>query len=144
MKKYIGKKWGQLSQCQQQELMRTISGTIDGRDCSNVDDGECIVDFKNGISVVGYVVCHNADEGDYDICIDDDSILYDPEQGTIVENKKFKDLITLKDAANMFNKEESTLRRNISNGFFKEWQDCIKFGTTWVFDINALERKYGK
>lgn len=144
MKKLIGKKWSQLSKEKQEELLNSIVGTIDGRDCSNVYDGDCIVDFENGLSVIGKVICHNKDEGDYEVIIDNNSILYDPKDGCIVENEKFKGLISLKDAATMFNREESTLRRNISNGFFKEWQDCIKFGTTWVFDIEALERKYGK
>lgn len=62
----------------------------------------------------------------------------------MIKNKKFEGLISLKDAAKMFGKEESTLRRNISNGFFKEGEDCIKFGTTWVFDIDSLEKKYTK
>lgn len=138
MKKLIGKKWCQLSENQQLEL--TSKASI----WDNVKNGECIVDFTENLSISGSVICNNADEGDYDICINDDSILYDPKQGTIVENEKFKDLISLKDAAAMFNKEESTLRRNISNGFFKEWQDCIKFGTTWVFDVKSLEKKYRK
>lgn len=49
-------------------------------------------------------------------------------------NPKFEGLISLKD--------ESTLRRNIKNKKFIEGEDCVKFGTTWVFDINALEREY--
>lgn len=57
-------------------------------------------------------------------------------------NPKFEGLISLKDAAAKFNKDESTLRRNIKNKKFIEGEDCIKFGTTWVFDITALEREY--
>ncbi|MEG2832432.1 MAG: hypothetical protein RR923_06585 [Bacilli bacterium] len=57
-------------------------------------------------------------------------------------NPKFEGLISLKDAAVKFNKDESTLRRNIKNKKFIEGEDCIKFGTTWVFDITALEREY--
>ena len=56
---------------------------------------------------------------------------------------KFEGLISLKEAAIIFNKEESTLRRNISNGKFKKEIDCKKFGTTWVFDIESLKREYG-
>lgn len=65
----------------------------------------------------------------------------------LIENffrNKFEGLISLKEAGKLFNKEESTLRRNISNGKFTEGTDVKKFGTTWVFDINALEREYGK
>lgn len=141
MNKYIGKKWCQLTEEQQEELLSSIVDTIDGCDGSRVKNGECIVDFENGLSVVGIIT---ETEDDYCIEIDDNSIIYNSQEGAIIENEKFKDLISLKDAAKMFCKEESTLRRNISNGFFKEWQDCIKFGTTWVFDIKALEKKYGK
>jgi len=59
-------------------------------------------------------------------------------------NPKFEGLISLKDASIKFNKDESTLRRNIKNKKFIEGEDCIKVGTTWVFDINALEREYRK
>lgn len=59
-------------------------------------------------------------------------------------NSKFEGLISLADAAKLYNKKDGTLRRNIANGFFKEGIDCKKFGTVWVFDINALEKKYGK
>lgn len=58
-------------------------------------------------------------------------------------NKKFKGLISLKDAAAIFKRDESTLRRNIINGKFVENRDCKKFGTTWVFDIDALKKAYG-
>lgn len=144
MKKYIGKKWSQLTIEQQEELRSEIIGCIDASTGEEVEEGWCIVDFKSGLSIGGTVICHNKDEGDYEVIIDDDSILYDAEGGCIVENEKFKGLISLKDAGIMFNKEESTLRHAIKRGKFIEWVDCIKFGTTWVFDITALEREYGK
>lgn len=138
MKKLIGKKWSQLSGDVQVELMSKANVW------DNVKQGECIVDFDENLSVAGYIVCNNSDDGDYDVRIDDNAILYDPTEGTIVENEKFKDLISLQDAAKLYNKQDGTLRMNIKNGFFKEWEDCIKLGTTWVFDRKALEKKYGK
>lgn len=57
---------------------------------------------------------------------------------------KFDKLISLKDASSMFHKEESTLRRNIINGKFKENIDVKKFGKQWVFDLDSLEREYKK
>lgn len=57
-------------------------------------------------------------------------------------NDKFKGLISLADAAKLYNKKDCTLRLNIRNGFFKENIDCVKFGTTWVFDKEALIRAY--
>ena len=59
-------------------------------------------------------------------------------------NKKFEGLISLADASKLYGKKDGTLRMNIRNGFFKEGIDCMKFGTTWIFDIDALENKYGK
>lgn len=57
---------------------------------------------------------------------------------------KFDGLLSLKDASILFGKDESTLRRNISNGKFDIGKDCKKFGKQWVFDIKALEREYNK
>ncbi len=57
---------------------------------------------------------------------------------------KFDGLVSLKDASIIFKKDESTLRRNISNGKFKENEDVKKFGKQWVFDIDALKREYGE
>ena len=59
------------------------------------------------------------------------------------ENEKFKNLISLTDASELFGKDESTLRKNIKNGKFVEWKDCIKYGKSWVFDYEALEKIYG-
>jgi hypothetical protein len=63
---------------------------------------------------------------------------------TLQEKNKFISLITLKEACEMYQKAESTLKTNIKNGKFKEGVDVKKFGTTWVFDIKALEREYRK
>ncbi len=57
---------------------------------------------------------------------------------------KFEGLITLKDACVLYDKHESTLKTNIKNGKFVENIDVKKFGTTWVFDVKALEREYRK
>lgn len=73
MKNLKGKKWGQLTEEQQYDLLSRVVDTIDGCSSSKVRHGECIVDFDNGLSIAGYV---NA-ENDYDIEIDDNSILYD-------------------------------------------------------------------
>lgn len=59
-----------------------------------------------------------------------------------IRNDKFKNLISLTDASKVFEKDESTLRKNIKNGKFVEWVDCIKFGKSWVFDYSSLERMY--
>lgn len=130
--KLVGKKWGQLSEDQQYELLR-------GANPFECKEGDCIIDLNEYLSVAGRVI---NTEHDYYIEVEDDAIIYNPEEGSIILNEKFKGLITLKDASVMFNKEESTLRRNISNGVFIEHRDCIKFGTTWVFDIDSLKSFY--
>lgn len=57
---------------------------------------------------------------------------------------KFKRLVSLKEATEIFCKHESTLKTNIKNGKFVEGVDVRKFGKQWVFDIDALEREYGQ
>ncbi|UDN56631.1 helix-turn-helix domain-containing protein [Clostridioides sp. ES-S-0010-02] len=55
----------------------------------------------------------------------------------------FDELISIKDACELYKKGESTLRLNIKNKKFVVGTDCKKFGTTWVFKKTALEREYG-
>lgn len=64
------------------------------------------------------------------------------EKVKVIKNDKFKNLISLTDASKVFGKDESTLRKNIKNGKFIEWQDCIKFGKSWVFDYDSLDKFY--
>jgi len=51
-------------------------------------------------------------------------------------------LISLKEAAELYNRDESTLRRAISNGLLKEGIDCKKFGKQWVILRSSMERVY--
>lgn len=50
--------------------------------------------------------------------------------------------VTLQQASELYNKNDSTLRRNISNGKFKEGEDCYKEGKTWYIKKLALDREY--
>ncbi len=59
-------------------------------------------------------------------------------------NHNFEGLISLQDACKKYNKAETTLKTNIKNGKFKEGVDVKKFGNTWVFNVDALEREYRK
>lgn len=54
----------------------------------------------------------------------------------------FDDLLSLKEAAELYNREESTLRRAISNGKLVEGEDCKKFGKQWVIKKSSMERVY--
>ena len=51
-------------------------------------------------------------------------------------------LISLKEAAELYNRDESTLRRAISNGLLKEGIDCKKFGKQWVILRSSMDRVY--
>ena len=54
----------------------------------------------------------------------------------------WNELLSLKEAAELYNREESTLRRAISNGLLKEGIDCKKFGKQWVVLRSSMERVY--
>lgn len=126
-------KWKELTKEQKKELLKDTT--------FSKSKNEFIINLNDELAVKGNVIVKN---GETIIEIDDDAIIYNKKEGIIVENEKFKRLISLKDASIKFNKHSSTLKSNIKNGFFREWEDCIKFGTTWVFDLDSLEKKYGK
>ena len=65
MKQYIGKKWGQLTEEQQYELLAKANVW------DNIKSGDCIVDFDENLSISATIV-------DDEIVIDDNYILYDP------------------------------------------------------------------
>lgn len=50
--------------------------------------------------------------------------------------------ITLQKASELYNKADSTLRRNIATGKFKQGEDCYKEGKTWYIKKSALNREY--
>lgn len=57
---------------------------------------------------------------------------------------KFDNLISLHDAAKEYGKHESTLKTLIARGKFEIGKDVKKFGNSWVFDREALNKKYNK
>lgn len=57
---------------------------------------------------------------------------------------KWEQLLSLKEAADLYNREESTLRRAISNGVLVEGRDCKKFGKQWVILKASMEKVYVK
>lgn len=54
----------------------------------------------------------------------------------------FDDLLSLKEAADKYGRDESTLRRAISSGKLVEGKDCKKFGKQWVILKSSMERVY--
>lgn len=56
----------------------------------------------------------------------------------------WSDLISISEAAELYGRNERTLRANIKNGLFIADVDCKKIGNMWVFDRRALDLIYGK
>lgn len=54
----------------------------------------------------------------------------------------WNELLSLKEAAELYNREESTLRRAIANGLLVEGIDCKKFGKQWVILRSSMEKVY--
>lgn len=56
----------------------------------------------------------------------------------------FDGLLSFKEATDMWELNESTLRKAVSYGKFQEGIDIKKFGKQWVITREAMEREYGK
>lgn len=59
-------------------------------------------------------------------------------------NNSFDDLFSLSDAARIWGKEESTLRRVFRGPRFQYGLDVKKFGKQWVVRGDAMRRVYGE
>ena len=67
-----GTRWGDLSTEQKSRLL-LCANPIDGRTGNNMEEnGECIIDFSNGLSIIGSVI-------DGEIIIQDNATFYNPE-----------------------------------------------------------------
>lgn len=55
----------------------------------------------------------------------------------------FDDLLSLKDAADLWHLEESTIRKAIANEKFTNNVEVKKFGKQWVISKKAMQRVYG-
>lgn len=58
-------------------------------------------------------------------------------------NNVFNDLISLKEAADTWHLEQSTIRKAIAADKFIVGVDVKKFGKQWVIDKKAMSRVYG-
>ena len=56
----------------------------------------------------------------------------------------FDGLMAFSDATNLWDLNESTLRKAISYGKLVEGIDVCKFGKQWVVSVKAMEREYGR
>ena len=55
----------------------------------------------------------------------------------------FDSLLSCADAALIWKLDESTLRKSIISGRFKEGTDAMKFGKQWVLTVKAMTREFG-
>lgn len=56
----------------------------------------------------------------------------------------FASIISFKDATRFWKLSESTLRKAVEYGKFRQGIDCLKFGNSWVVTLEAMNREYGK
>lgn len=59
-----------------------------------------------------------------------------------MERGPFYRLLSLAEAAEIWRVDQSTLRKAIASGKFKEGIDCRKFGKQWVIYVDAMVREY--
>lgn len=85
------------------------------------------------------------DQGGYGISWNDDIDLSCEElfdNGKLI-NSPFDGLIAFTEACQMWNLNESTLRKAVSYGKLVDGVDVCKFGKQWVVTIEAMQREYG-
>ena len=70
MSKLVGTRWGELSKKTKNSLLKNAT-CINGKTCNEVNDGECIIDLTDTLSVCGNII-------DGELVIDDDALIYDP------------------------------------------------------------------
>lgn len=77
LKIYVGRKWGTLTEEEKLELLSNAN-CVDGATGNDLKgDGECIVDLTATLSVSG-------ERKDEEIVIQDEAIIYNPEEGIII------------------------------------------------------------
>lgn len=137
MNKLVGVKWGDLREETREFLLENS--------WREIKEGECIVDLTEDLSISGKAV--NTGE-EIEIVIDDEAIIYNPEEGTILEPKKINfeinDVMTVSEAATIFGKTEGAIRAAIKAKKFIPFIDYRKAGGTTLITKEAMERVYGE
>ena len=141
----VGVRWGDLSEVTKRDLLERAN-CINGIDGDLVNAGECIVDLTEELSVVGTVI---DTEEERVLEIDDEAIIYNPEQGVILESKKtidtlIFDIMTVTEAAEEWGITEGAIRKAISSKRFIAGIDYRKAGRITLITREAMERVYGK
>lgn len=58
-------------------------------------------------------------------------------------SEPFNHLLSFSEAAEIWNIDQSTLRKAVANNKLLEGRDCRKFGKQWVVTVDAMIREYG-
>ena len=137
----VGVKWGALSEETKADLLERAN-CINGIDGEGVNDGECIIDLTEELSISANIV-------DGEVVIDADAIIYNPEQGVILEGKEtidtlLFDIMTVTEAAEEWGITEGAIRKAISTKKFIVGVDYRKAGRITLITREAMERVYGK
>lgn len=138
MSKLVGVKWGSLEKETQDWLLKECN-CIDGSTGNNIDDGDCIVDLTEDLSIVGKIV-------DGELIIDDNEKIYDPSgeyksDGTTFE---INEIMTVNEAAEMWGITEGAIRAAIKARKFIPCIDYRKAGRITLICYEAMERVYGE
>lgn len=136
MNKLVGVRWGDLLEITKEDLLsRAFYEGI----------GECIVDLTSDLSVTGEVIDNGEEK---ELVINDDSIIYNPNQGVILEARKatfeVNNIMTVSEAAEIWGKTEGAIRATIKSKKLIAGVDYRKAKGTTLITKNAMENIYGK
>ena len=137
MSKLVGIKWGRLEN-ETQDWLLEKANCVDG-DGNNVENGECIVDLTDNLSIAGEIV-------NDELIINDDAVIYNPigeyeNDGTTFE---INNIMTVSEAAEMWGITEGAIRAAIKARKFIPCIDYRKAGRITLITSEAMRRNYGE
>ena len=141
MNKLVGVRWGDLREETREFLLKNLN--VDG----GIKEGECIFDLTDDLSISGRI--NREEDGFSEDIIDDEAIIYNPENGIILEPKKnitfeINEVMTVSEAATIFGKTEGAIRAAIKAKKFIPFVDYRKAGGITLITKEAMERVYGE
>ena len=138
MKELAGMKWGELKE-ETREWFLERCNCVDGDTCSDVSEGECIVDLDFDLSVAGKIR-----EGE--IIIEDEAEIYNPCDNYIdIEiNDSLDNVLTVTEAAEIWGLTEGAIRAAIKSRRFINGIDYRKAGRITLITKESMERVYGE
>lgn len=123
-----GMKWKELTE-EEQEMLLKYAMPIDGQTGDEMtEDGECIVDFaKHSICSIG----GRFEDGE--ISIDDETVFYNPEDGTVT--KEWADRIRLARKRVGLTQRQMSEALNIPESTIKDWERGARTPADWTCDL---------